>query len=187
MARQPIVAVALRSDDKAVRFLTDPAALAVIRIGSGVVVIDQVNWHGNFTSAELRRRASQYLTQLLTNLGGAGTATLQTIAADALQADKDTLALWHFEDENHLPRILDYGHRGLDMHARDGMKIVGGRSRHGVYFPGGRAHANNPNYVLQTEELTYLVRLKDGRLLCVDRLDSGTPYGHSFSHDDGKT
>ncbi|MCS7271011.1 MAG: glycoside hydrolase, partial [Gemmataceae bacterium] len=32
-----------------------------------------------------------------------------------------------------------------------------------------------------------LVRLKDGRLLCVYRLDSGIPYGHSFSHDDGKT
>ncbi|MDW8196384.1 MAG: sialidase family protein [Gemmataceae bacterium] len=32
-----------------------------------------------------------------------------------------------------------------------------------------------------------LVRLKDERLLCVYRLDSGVPYGHSFSDDDGKT
>lgn len=32
-----------------------------------------------------------------------------------------------------------------------------------------------------------LVRLKDGRLLCVYRLDSGVPYGHNFSSDDGKT
>jgi len=32
-----------------------------------------------------------------------------------------------------------------------------------------------------------VVRLKDGRLLCVFRLDSGVPYGHSFSSDDGKT
>src|SRR6266550_2278927 len=32
-----------------------------------------------------------------------------------------------------------------------------------------------------------LARLKDGRLLCVYRMDSGAPYGHSFSDDDGKT
>lgn len=32
-----------------------------------------------------------------------------------------------------------------------------------------------------------LVRLKEGRLLCVYRLDSGVPYGQSFSSDDGKT
>jgi len=32
-----------------------------------------------------------------------------------------------------------------------------------------------------------LVRLKDGRLLCIYRLDSGVPYGHSFSTDDGLT
>ncbi len=30
-------------------------------------------------------------------------------------------------------------------------------------------------------------RLKDGRLLCVFRLDSGVPYGHCFSSDDGRT
>ncbi len=32
-----------------------------------------------------------------------------------------------------------------------------------------------------------VVRLKDGRLLCVFRLDSAVPYGHCFSSDDGKT
>jgi hypothetical protein len=32
-----------------------------------------------------------------------------------------------------------------------------------------------------------LIRLQDGRLLCVYRLNSGVPYGHSFSDDDGKT
>ena len=32
-----------------------------------------------------------------------------------------------------------------------------------------------------------LARLKDGRLLCIFRMDSGVPYGHSFSDDDGKT
>lgn len=32
-----------------------------------------------------------------------------------------------------------------------------------------------------------LARLKDGRLLCVYRLASNVPYGHSFSSDDGKT
>jgi len=32
-----------------------------------------------------------------------------------------------------------------------------------------------------------LVRLKDGRLLCVFRLDSAVEYGHCFSSDDGKT
>jgi hypothetical protein len=32
-----------------------------------------------------------------------------------------------------------------------------------------------------------LIRLKDDRLLCVYRIDSGAPYGHSFSEDDGKT
>ncbi len=32
-----------------------------------------------------------------------------------------------------------------------------------------------------------VVRLKDGRLLCVYRLDSAVPYGHSFSSDDGLT
>ncbi|MFQ3592376.1 MAG: sialidase family protein [Gemmataceae bacterium] len=32
-----------------------------------------------------------------------------------------------------------------------------------------------------------LVRLKDGRLLCVFRLDSEVPYGHSFSQNDGKS
>ena len=32
-----------------------------------------------------------------------------------------------------------------------------------------------------------LVRLKDGRLLCVFRLDSALDYGHCFSDDDGKT
>jgi len=32
-----------------------------------------------------------------------------------------------------------------------------------------------------------LTRLKDGRLLCVFRLDSGVPYGHSFSSDEGRT
>ncbi len=32
-----------------------------------------------------------------------------------------------------------------------------------------------------------LVRLKDSRLLCVYRLDSEVPYGHSFSSDDGNT
>ena len=31
-----------------------------------------------------------------------------------------------------------------------------------------------------------IVRLKDDRLLCVFRLDSGVPYGHCFSSDDGK-
>ncbi len=32
-----------------------------------------------------------------------------------------------------------------------------------------------------------LVRLKDGRLLCVFRLESSAPYGHSFSSDEGRT
>jgi hypothetical protein len=32
-----------------------------------------------------------------------------------------------------------------------------------------------------------LCRLKDGRLLCVFRLDSGAPYGHCFSGDEGRT
>jgi len=32
-----------------------------------------------------------------------------------------------------------------------------------------------------------LARLKDGRLLCVFRLNSGVPYGHSFSSDEGRT
>jgi hypothetical protein len=32
-----------------------------------------------------------------------------------------------------------------------------------------------------------LCRLKDGRLLCVFRLDSGVPYGHCFSSDEGRT
>jgi hypothetical protein len=32
-----------------------------------------------------------------------------------------------------------------------------------------------------------LARLKDGRLLCVFRMQSGLPYGHCFSSDDGKT
>jgi hypothetical protein len=32
-----------------------------------------------------------------------------------------------------------------------------------------------------------LCRLKDGRLLCVFRLDSGAPYGHTFSSDEGRT
>jgi hypothetical protein len=32
-----------------------------------------------------------------------------------------------------------------------------------------------------------LCRLKDGRLLCVFRLDSGAPYGQCFSTDDGRT
>lgn len=32
-----------------------------------------------------------------------------------------------------------------------------------------------------------LARLKDGRLLCVFRLDSGKPYGHTFSNDEGRT
>lgn len=31
-----------------------------------------------------------------------------------------------------------------------------------------------------------LVRLRDGRLLCVYRLDSAVAYGHNFSNDDGK-
>lgn len=32
-----------------------------------------------------------------------------------------------------------------------------------------------------------LARLKGGRLLCVFRLDSGKPYGHAFSSDEGRT
>jgi hypothetical protein len=32
-----------------------------------------------------------------------------------------------------------------------------------------------------------LCRLKDGRLLCVFRLNSGAPYGHCFSSDEGRT
>jgi len=32
-----------------------------------------------------------------------------------------------------------------------------------------------------------IARLKDGRLLCVFRLNSGVPYGHSFSSDEGRT
>ncbi len=32
-----------------------------------------------------------------------------------------------------------------------------------------------------------LARLKDGRLLCVFRLNSGVPYGHCFSSDEGRT
>jgi hypothetical protein len=32
-----------------------------------------------------------------------------------------------------------------------------------------------------------LCRLKDGRLLCVFRMDSGAPYGQAFSGDEGKT
>jgi hypothetical protein len=32
-----------------------------------------------------------------------------------------------------------------------------------------------------------LCRLKDGRLLCVFRVNSGTPYGRSFSSDEGRT
>jgi BNR repeat-like domain len=34
---------------------------------------------------------------------------------------------------------------------------------------------------------TALCRLKDGRLMCVFRLNSGEPFGQSFSGDDGKT
>ncbi|MDW8266710.1 MAG: LamG-like jellyroll fold domain-containing protein, partial [Gemmataceae bacterium] len=59
------------------------------------------------------------------------------------------------EDDQQLPRLLDYGPRGLDLLASDGVKIGPGRFNQGAYFGGGKAHAANPNYGLQTEELTY--------------------------------
>lgn len=155
VARQPIVTLAIRGEGNNVRVLTDPGAVAVVRVGQGTVLIDQVLWDEAFASEELRRRASQYVAQLLTNLGGAGTAVMQQIAADAPMPGRDTLALWHFEDDRQLPRLLDYGPRGWDLRASDGVKIGPGRYNQGLYLAGGKAHAVNPGYGLQTEELTY--------------------------------
>lgn len=155
VARQPIVSVAVRATGDSVRVLTDPGAVALIPVGQGVVVIDQLLWDAEFASAELRRRASQYATQLLSNLGGSGSVVMHAIAADAPQVSDTTLALWHFEDDKNPDRLLDFGPRGLDLLPRQGARIAPGRFHQGLYLPGGKAHAGNSTYGLPTEEITY--------------------------------
>ncbi|HUT33360.1 MAG TPA: carbohydrate-binding domain-containing protein [Planctomycetota bacterium] len=59
--------VALDERDRDVSFLTGPPAVAVIRRGKGVVVLDQVRWDTEEPNA---RKAARYACSLLTALGG---------------------------------------------------------------------------------------------------------------------
>jgi len=59
--------VAYDERDRDVSFLTNPPAVAVVRRGKGVVVLDQVKWDTEEANA---RKAARYACSLLTALGG---------------------------------------------------------------------------------------------------------------------
>ncbi len=154
-ARHPILSVSLSHTNGAALSLTGQGAIWAVPIGSGCVLMDQLRWDEEIEDAEVRRRADQYITQLLSNLGASGTVLMQAVSDEAPTADDRTIALYHFEDEDNLPRLMDYGPRSGDMTAAGEARLGEGRFRKGLYLPGGKAHARTGAYGLQTPELTY--------------------------------
>jgi hypothetical protein len=117
-----------------------------------------------------------------------------------------TVTGWPREDESFDPKLglSGFVFNGQTVALKDGgslatlyghfkgdkrYSLVGAESRDGLRWK-VRAVIAGPDCKLKGDEgpcEAAVVRIKDGRLLCVFRLASGVPYGQAWSSDDGKT
>mgnify|MGYP001094575607 CR=1 FL=1 len=67
-ARHPIAHLGVSGAEPNVQVLTRPGALAVIPVGRGRLIVDQVAWDDPISNTYIRRRAEEYIGQLLANL-----------------------------------------------------------------------------------------------------------------------
>jgi hypothetical protein len=154
-AMQPIMAVAVTATNGPARNLTVQGGIVLVPVGQGQVLIDQVLWDGPMATPEIAARATQYVSQLLSNHGAAGNTPIQNIADDAPMADENTIVLYHFEDEAFLPRLLDSGPRSADLTASGDVRLEPGRFHNALRLGGGTSTAKTWAYGIQTPELTY--------------------------------
>ncbi|MBI3923560.1 MAG: hypothetical protein HY318_19230 [Armatimonadetes bacterium] len=69
LSKAPIIQTRLISADQRVSTLTHPGGLLEASVGKGRVVFDQVLWDAELPSSYLGTRATEYINQLLMNLG----------------------------------------------------------------------------------------------------------------------
>jgi len=67
-ARHPIARLGVSGSEPDVQVLTRPGALAVISVGRGRLIVDLVAWDDPISNTYIRRRAEEYIVQLLANL-----------------------------------------------------------------------------------------------------------------------
>ncbi len=157
LSRQPILKLGVFSDDPRVENLTKQGALLVIRVGKGMVVIDQVLWDPEkFVSDYARRRADSYISALLSNLGVAAVPRPSITGSGFEQPNANTIMLYHFESEG-TGLVTDEGDRGYDLLLNDKVELVEGKVGHALRLnPGSAVYPElfQATFGSQTPEMT---------------------------------